>query len=167
MYWLGQAMLQAPADLRDSVAAKALYQKALQTNGSAPLLLAGIGNIELREGKSADARQHFETALSLSKGKDIAVLNAIGQANADFDIKAGDAAYGIEKLNMATQIKGFNNPETYIIMGDAYRKLIDGGNAVQSYQKALTLDPKYAEAKYKIGKVYLTQNNKEYFFTCI
>jgi cytochrome c-type biogenesis protein CcmH/NrfG len=165
VYWLGQAMLQAPSDLRDSVGAKALYQKALQTNGSAPLLLAGIGNIELREGKETDARQHFETAFSLSKGKDIAVLNAIGQANADFDIKAGDPAYGIEKLNLATQIKGFNNPETYIIMGDAYRKLIDGGNAVQSYQKALTLDPKYAAAKYKIGKVYLTQNNKEYFLS--
>jgi tetratricopeptide (TPR) repeat protein len=163
VYWLGQTLLQAPADLKDSVAAKALYQKALQTNGSAPLLLAGIGNIELREGKAADARQHFETAIALSKGKDIAVLNAIGVANADFDIKAGDPAYAIEKLNLATQIKGFNNPETYIILGDAYRKLIDGGNAVQSYEKALTVDPKYAAAKYKIGKVYLTQNNKEYF----
>jgi tetratricopeptide (TPR) repeat protein len=48
-------------------------------------------------------------------------------------------------------------------MGDAYRKLVDGGNAVQSYQKALTLDPKLAEAKYKIGKIYETQNNPEFY----
>jgi hypothetical protein len=48
-------------------------------------------------------------------------------------------------------------------MGDAYRKLIDGGNAVQSYQKALTLDPKLAEAKYKIGKIYETQKNTEFY----
>ncbi len=40
---------------------------------------------------------------------------------------------------------------------------IDGGNAVTAYNKALSLDPKLAEAKYKIGKIYLTQNNKEYF----
>ena len=52
-----------------------------------------------------------------------------------------------------------------MLMGDAYRKLIDGGNAVTSYQKALAIDPKLAEAKYKIGKIYLTQNNKEFFLS--
>jgi tetratricopeptide (TPR) repeat protein len=48
-------------------------------------------------------------------------------------------------------------------MGDAYRRQIDGGNAVQAYQKALTIDPKLAEAEYSIAKIYLTQNNKDYF----
>lgn len=162
VYWLGQTLMLDP-DLKDSVAAKALYQKALQTNGSAPLLLVGMGNVELREGKTTDAKTHFETAISLTKGKDVSILNAVGDANANPEIKAGDATYAIEKLNQATQVKNFNNPETYIIMGDAYRKLVDGGNAVTSYQKALTLDPKLAAAKYKIGRIYLTQNNKEYF----
>ena len=119
------------------------------------------GEVELRQGKTTDARQHFETAISLTKGKDVEVFNAVADAN--IDAKAGDAAYAIEKLNQAMQTKKFNNVETYILLGDAYRKLIDGGNAVQSYQKALTVDPKYAEAKYKIGKIYLTQNNKEFF----
>ena len=162
VYWLGQTLMMDPA-LKDSVAAKALYQKALQTNGSAPLLLAGMGGIELREGKATDAKAHFETAISLTKGKDIGVLNAVGEANADPEIKAGDPVYAIEKLNLATQVKNFNNPDTYIILGDAYRKMVDGGSAVQSYQKALGIDPKYAAAKYKIGRIYLTQNNKEYF----
>lgn len=157
VYWQGQTFL----DMKDSVAAEELYSKALQSNGSAPLLLVGMGNVELRKGKTTDARQRFETAISLTKGKDIDVLNAIGDANVD--AKAGDAAYAIEKLNLATQQKKFNSAETYTLMGDAYRKQIDGGNAVQSYQKALTIDPKYAEAKYKIGKIYLTQNNREIF----
>ncbi|MBS1668148.1 MAG: hypothetical protein JST58_12290 [Bacteroidetes bacterium] len=163
-YWLGQTFLTASSGsgVRDSVAAKALYQKALQTNGSAPLLLVGMGNIELREGKAADAKQRFETAISLSKGKDVEVFNAIGEANADS--KNGDAAYAIEKLNQATQVRRFNNPATYTIMGDVYRRLLtDGGNAVLAYQKALGLDPKYAEAKYKIGMIYLSQRNTEYF----
>src|SRR5258708_18776156 len=147
--------------MKDSVAAEGLYSKALQSNGNAPLLLVGMGNVELRKGKTADARQRFETAISLTKGKDVNVLNAIGDAN--IDAKAGDAAYAVEKLMQATQTKNFNSAETYVMLGDAYRKLIDGGNAVQSYQRALTVDPKYAEAKYKIGKIYLTQNNKEYF----
>ncbi|HEY4206713.1 MAG TPA: tetratricopeptide repeat protein [Puia sp.] len=157
IYWKGQTLLE----MKDSTAAGDLYSKALQTNGTAPLLLAGMGEVELHMGKAQDARQRFETAISLSKGKDIDVLNAVADAN--IDPKSGDATYAIEKLNQATQVKKFNDPHTYVLMGDAYRKLIDGGNAVTSYNKALTIDPKLAEAKYKIGKVYLTQNNKDYF----
>ena len=142
--------------MKDSVAAEELYSKALQTNGNAPLLLVGMGNIELRKGKTTDARARFETAISLTKAKDVNVLNAIADANDD--AHDGDAAYAIEKLNLATQLKNFNNPDTYLLMGDAYRKLIDGGNAVQAYQKALTLDAHLAEAKWKIGRIYLTQN---------
>ncbi|HTE11299.1 MAG TPA: tetratricopeptide repeat protein [Chitinophagaceae bacterium] len=159
VYWLGQTFLEN----KNQQGAKDLYQKALATNGAAPLILAGVGQIELLEGKTNDARQRFETAISLSKGKDIDVLNAIGQANADVDTKSGDPNYAIEKLNLATQIKNFKNPATYSIMGDAHRKLVDGGAAVTAYQKALGLDPKYAEAEYKIGKIYQTQNNKEQF----
>ncbi len=157
VYWLGQTLLED----KNQAAAKDLYSKSLMTNGTAPLVLAGMGHIELLEGKGNDARQRFETAISLTKGKDVDVFNAIGRANVD--AKDGDANYALEKLNAATQVKGFKDPNTYIIMGDAYRKLVDGGAAVTSYQKALTLDPKMAAAKYKIGKIYLTQNNKDYF----
>ncbi|MBS1599017.1 MAG: tetratricopeptide repeat protein [Bacteroidetes bacterium] len=160
VYWLGQTMVHRK-DTRDTAGAKALYQKMLATNGSAPLLLAGMGHIELMQGNTADAKQRFETAISLTKAKDINVLNAVGYANTD--AKAGDANYAIEKLNLATQTKNFNNAQTYIYLGDAYRKLIDGGNAVTNYTKALGADPKLAEAKFKIGMIYYTQNNKDYF----
>jgi tetratricopeptide (TPR) repeat protein len=159
VYWLGQTLL---AD-KNQAGARDLYQKTLQANGAAPLVLAGMGHVELLEGKTSDARQRFETAISLSKAKDIEVLNAIGIANADPNTKAGDPVYAIEKLTAATQIKNFKDPNTYVIMGDAYRKQIDGGSAVTAYQKALAIDPKFAEAKYKIGKIYLTQHNKDYF----
>ncbi|MDX1936994.1 MAG: tetratricopeptide repeat protein [Flavihumibacter sp.] len=156
VYWLGQTEIE----LKNPAGAKALYQKTLATNGSAPLALIGMGHVELIDGKKDDARQRFETAISLTKSKDINVFNAVAQAN--IDAKDGDATYAIEKLNLATQVKNFNNAETWMLMGDAYRKLIDGGGAVQSYQKALTADPKLAAAKYKIGKIYLTQKNYEY-----
>ena len=157
IYWKGQTLLAE----HDSVAAGELYSKALQTNGNAPMLLVGMGGVELRMGKTADAKQRFETAISLTKGKDINVLNAVADNN--IDARSGDAQYAIEKLTQATQVKNFNNAETWLLMGDAYRKLIDGGNAVQSYQKALGLDPKLAEAKYKIGKIYETQHNQEFY----
>lgn len=157
VYWLGQTLLKQ----KDTAAAKGLYQKTLGSNGNAPLILAGMGEMELLEGKTAEARQHFDVALSLSKSKDVEVINAVGRANVD--AKAGDAQYAIEKLNSATTVRNFKSADTYVIMGDAYRKLIDGGNAVTAYNKAIALDPKRADAKTKIGRVYLTQHNPEYF----
>ncbi len=155
VYWLSQVHLVQS----DVAGAKAVLNKGMEgANGSNPMLLAGRGHLELLEGKTADARQRFETALSLTKGKDVNVLNAIGRANTE---KSGDADYAIEKLKQATQIKGFKEPDVYMNMGDAYRKKQDGGGAVSSYQNALTVDPKYAAAKYKVAKIYLTQGNDQ------
>ena len=160
VYWLGQTMIHR-RDTRDTAGAKALYQKMLATNGNAPLLLVGIGHVELLYGDQTDSRQRFETAISLTKEKDINVLNAVAYAN--IDAKAGDPNYAIQKLTTATLIKRFNDAETYVLLGDAYRRLLDGGNAVMNYQKALGLNPKLAEAEMKIGIIYLTQNNREFF----
>src|SRR5687768_1021556 len=157
VYWLGQTLL----DMKDSVAAKAVYEKALASNGNAPLLLVGMGHLLLMEGKKDEARQQFETAVNFSKGKDVEVLNAIALANVK--AKSGDATYAIEKLNQATQTKKFKNADTYLIMGNAYRKLIDGGNAVTSYNKALEISPNLAAAKNGIGKIYETQKNQEFY----
>jgi tetratricopeptide (TPR) repeat protein len=157
IYWDGQTLLA----MKDSVAARDLYSKALQTNGNAPMLLAGMGGVELRFGKAQDARAHFDMAITLTKQKDVNVFNAVAQNN--IEATQGDLQYAVEKLQQATNVKNFNNAETYVLMGDAYRRLIDGGNAVQAYQKALTMDPNLAEAEYQIGKIYLTQNNKDYF----
>jgi len=157
IYWQGQTLLA----MKDSVGAQDLYSKALQTNGNAPMLLAGMGGVELRFGKAQDARTHFEMAIQLTKQKDVNVFNAVARSN--IEAPQGDLQYALEKLDQATNVKNFNNADTYVLKGDAYRRLIDGGNAVQAYQKALTMDPNLAEAEYQIGKIYLTQNNKDYF----
>ena len=159
-YWLGQALI-GPDDNKDIAGAKELYRKTLEANSNNALLTAGMGNIELIEGKTQDARNRFETAISLSQGKSIPVLNAIGLANGNFDSKNGDAVYAIEKLKLATTLKGFKDPETYCLLGDAYRKLIDGGSAISAYQSALAINPKYARALYRIGKVYQTQGSTQ------
>lgn len=154
-YWLGQVFI----DMGQPDKAKEVYRKGLEAAGSNPLLLVGMGHVELIEGKANEARQRFETALSLTKSKDVTVLNAVGHANVEKNV--GDADYAIDKLTQATQIKGMKEPDVYINLGDAYRKKNDGGNAVRSYQNALTIDPKYAEASYREGKVYLTQGKDQ------
>lgn len=152
-YWLGQTYLQNQDNI-DSVAAKTLYQKTLQANPNAPLMLVGVGETELMEGKKEDARNRFETAISLTKGKDAEVLAAVGRANVD--ARNGDPVYAIEKLKQATE-RDKKNSQLQVLIGDAYRKMIDGANATTSYQNALGLDPKNARASFMIGRIYETQ----------
>ena len=160
VYWLGISVMAAADYSTKSLAdAKEIYRKALEANSNSALLIAAMGNVELREGKSQDARNRFETALSLSQNKDLLVLTAVGMANSDFDNKYADPAYGIEKLKIATNLKKFKEPSVFIYMGDAYKKMLDGGNAQISYQSALNIDPKYARALYRIGKIYQTQGS--------
>jgi tetratricopeptide (TPR) repeat protein len=154
-YLLGQTHLA----MENLAEAKSLYQRTLMANPNSPLLIAAMGHIELLEGRAQDARSRFETAISLSQGKNIGVLNAIGLANAD--AKQGDPMYAVDKLKQATAIKGFKDPEVYMNMGDAYRKVGDGGSAIRAYENALALSPSYARASYRIGKVYQTQGSRQ------
>jgi tetratricopeptide (TPR) repeat protein len=159
-YWLGQTLI-ADNDNKDVAGAKALYLKTLTANSNSALLTAGVGHMELLEGKTADARNRFETAISLSGAKNASVLNAVGFANADFDSKLGDANYAIDKLKQATALKGMKDPDVWTNLGDAYRKIQDGGEAQTAYEKALSLDPKYARARYRIGRIFQTQGQQQ------
>src|SRR5579871_2801407 len=69
IYWQGQTLLA----MKDSTGAQDLYSKALQTNGNAPMLLAGMAGVELRFGKAQDARSHGDMAIQLTKQKDVLV----------------------------------------------------------------------------------------------
>jgi len=166
-YWLGQAFLE-----EDNIAeARNVYQKALTATTNAPLILVGIGHLELLEGKTNDARQRFEMAINLTKGKkktdkygNVDILKAIGRANADGDSKVGEAMYGIEKLTQAAEIDQID-PAIYVDMGILYQKKGSdyGGQAVSSFDQALTRNPKYARAIYSKALVYRTQNNTDIF----
>jgi tetratricopeptide (TPR) repeat protein len=158
VYYLGQALI----GLEDIAGAKAVYQKGLSANSGSALLHVGLGHINYYENKPNDAKGEFEGALNMTKSKDIAVLNAIAKATADS--KTGDFNYGVEKARLAIELsKKKAEPDYYINLGDNYRKLVDGGNAKISFDGALTINPKYAAAKYKAGKIYETQNNKDIF----
>ena len=159
-YWLGQTLI-APDEDKDIAGARSVYEKGLQAKPGSALLNAGLGHIELLEGKTAAARNHFETAISLSGGKDINVLDAVGFANGDFDSKMGDANYAIEKLKQATETKKFKDAKIMTDLGDAYRKAGQGGDAQRAYEAALTMDPGYARAKFRIGRIYQSQGRSQ------
>jgi tetratricopeptide (TPR) repeat protein len=154
-YWLGQTYL----DNNDVNGAKTVYDKALASSNNAPLILAGIGQVELMQGKAAEARQRFETAINASKGRkgnDPNILNAVGHAIVESfsDQNKTDLDYAISKLNEAAQLAP-TNPDIQLNLGNAYRRKRDGGAAIQAYTKA----GNFAPALYQAGRIYQTQKS--------
>ena len=93
--------------------------------------------------------------MSIPKKRDLPeIQEAVGRAN--IDTKSGDPVYAIGLLNQAAD-RDKKNPEVQILLGDAYRKMIDGANATTAYNNALALDPKSARADFMIGRIYETQ----------
>ncbi|HTM91594.1 MAG TPA: tetratricopeptide repeat protein [Flavisolibacter sp.] len=154
-YWLGQTYL----DNNDVNGAKAVYEKALASSNNAPLILVGMGQVELMQGKAAEARQRFETAINASKGRkgnDPNILNAVGHAIVESysEQSKTDLDYAISKLNEAAQLAP-TNPDIQLNLGNAYRKKRDGGAAIQAYTKA----GNFAPALYQAGRIYQTQKS--------
>jgi tetratricopeptide (TPR) repeat protein len=154
-YWLGETNI----DNGDINAAKSVLDKAVASSNNAPLILAGLGHVELLQGKQNEAKQHFEAAINASKGRkgnDPNVLNAVGHAIVESysDQNRTDLDYAIAKLNEASQLAP-TNPDIWFNLGNAYRKKRDGGNAVQAYTKA----GNFAPALYRTGMIYESQKS--------
>ncbi len=125
-----------------------------------PLVHIGWAHLLLDSGLVKDSRNQMEEVLAASRYKDPVALLAVAKANTES--KNGDAQWAIELLQKAIK-KDKHNAVIYTQLGDAYRKIIDGGNAISSYNKALEANPAYAEAMFKKGQIYKTQNNPEIY----
>ncbi len=125
-----------------------------------PLLAVGRAHVLLDEGKTAAAKKEMGLVIASAKKRDFLSLWAVARAH--IDSKNGDVNRAVELLKKAI-IKNNSNAELYLSLGDAYRKLTDGSNAVINYDKALERDPALAAAMYNKGRIYKSQHNTEIF----
>ncbi len=155
-YWLGQAYLGTEEIMSSRLAsAKQVYTAALGATNNAPLIKVGMGQVNLLENKTDEARTNFESALTATmgkKGNDPAIEEAIGRAVAA--TKSGDFQYAIHLLEDATQ-KEPKNADAWVILGNLYRKA-DPGNGgskgFQAYQSAIQANDKFALASLQLSK---------------
>jgi tetratricopeptide (TPR) repeat protein len=171
IYWLGQAYLSSyrvSDDKADLQKAKDVYQKALNDGINDPWIWVGSGHVQILESNDVNsAKQKFEQAITATKGKKGAenpdILNAIGRAMADGGSQQGDPQYGIDKLTRAAQLNT-TDPSIDINLGICYLKQGSekGGAAVEAFTDATRRNAQYAEAYWRIGRIYESQNNKEF-----
>jgi len=125
-----------------------------------PMSLCAFGQLALEERKKDSAANFFEQALTHTKEKDPVVMLAIATAHQLAD--SGNAQYAIDLLDKAIK-RDKHNADLYVALGNAYRKLADGGQSFKAYQDALTQDPKCVEAMYRTGKIFVSQENPEMY----
>jgi tetratricopeptide (TPR) repeat protein len=158
IYWLGQTYI----GMSDNSAARQLYEKALSENGNTPLILAGIGNIDLLDNKNTEATKRFDAALKASRtsnGDDPVIQTAIGRAIVVS--KTGDYKYAVEILKAAAA-RDPKNTETLLQLGNACRIANRGMGATEAYtyyQKALAVNPNFAVASVRLAKLFEMQQN--------
>lgn len=155
-YWLIRAQLAA--GYTDSAALSVTQMPSeLKTQALGKVIQ---GAVLLQQEDSIKALQLFTEAIGTKRKKDPAIQLAV--ANAIIDAPKANLVKAIEILNEAAD-RDKKNTWIYLSLGDAYRKLYNGSEAVKAYGEAIEKDATNAEAYYKIGKIYQTQNNVEVF----
>ena len=136
----------------------------LQTMPSAirqqPMALCAFGQLALEQRRKDTAANYFNQALKDTKDKDPVVLLAIATAHQLAD--SGSAQYAVELLDKAIK-RDKHDARLYVALGNAYRKLADGTNSYTAYNDALAQDGKDVEAMYRLGKIFVTQENPDMY----
>lgn len=150
-YHLGYAQLK---NGQRELAVKS-FDKGIALDDKEPLNFVGRGYLSMLENNAQKAKLDFDKALSITKSKNTSVLKAIAEAYL-VDIKFVNTAL---ELLLKSKNLDDHDPETFILLGDAYLAQNNGGLAVTSYERSSSLDTKLATPYYKTGLVYLRSRN--------
>ena len=162
-YWLSEIYLE---ENNIDSARKILENKVSQLTADNasfkqhPLIFIGWSHLLLDSGLTLQARDQMVKILEAGKYKDAEALLAVARAN--INSKNGDSLWAVELLRKA-KLRNKKNEKIYTALGDAYLKMIDGSNAIKSYDQALQINPSFAQAMFKKGLIYKTQKNVEIY----
>jgi tetratricopeptide (TPR) repeat protein len=143
--------------------ANTINEAALKNFSNNPLQIVVKGYLQQLNGNLQAAKKTFDEALLNAGTYKQEVLIAIGWVMGHLSLKYSNPKYGIEMLKQAA-IAEPQNGMIFINMGDCYRRMLEGGAAVQAYEDAKSKDINVKDiAYYKIANVYYTQQNCLFF----
>jgi tetratricopeptide (TPR) repeat protein len=165
LFWAGQTKLELEKDsTKKAQLARTFFDNASKLTNANPLIMVGAGQADLLENKVNDARQKFESALTMTKGRkgdDVEILTAI--AKAALAVKSEMLDFIIERVNQQPE-KSQKSAELFVLLGDVVRKAKPGeagGEAFRNYQQALEVNSNFALASYRLAKLFDSQKNWE------
>ncbi|MBT5632761.1 MAG: tetratricopeptide repeat protein [Nitrospina sp.] len=130
----------------------AVYQKALELDKTNAMAHYNLGVIYAKEKKFPEAIEEWETALKLD-GKDLNILNSLAWAYE----KLGKRKKALAKLKRSIKLSPYDS-KTHFTSGRIKYDLEDFDEAIESFKKAVQLDPSFGEAYYRLGLAYDIQN---------
>ncbi len=145
----------AQAKTGNTKQAEISFQKIVDKDAKNGLGYAGKAYLRMLENKPEEAKQLITQAQDVSKSKNHEVMRAIGEAYLVNDKFTNDALTALQKAKTLNDA----DPDTYILLGDAFLKLNKGGDAVSSYERAAKLDPTNGLGYYKAGLVFFRSKN--------
>jgi tetratricopeptide (TPR) repeat protein len=146
---LGEVYLRT--DYIDS--ARAVFTKGTTADPKSPLNFIGLGEADLLSNNAASAKTNFAKAVEVASKKDYIPQLYIGKA-----YLAGEKpnyAAALPYLQKADELdKDDKDAETFVALGDynAYQR--KNSEALQSYLRALNINPNILRAKVQIGRMY-------------
>lgn len=138
----------APADQAEEVSAQ--YDKAVRVISE----IDGCMNRNKHKNRGGAAAAALALVLALAPGGQARAASP--RAEADSLWAAGAEAYGREDWSGAENAwsgildMGLESPELYFNLGNAFYREDDIAHAILNYERALRLDPSYADARYNL-----------------
>lgn len=158
-YYLGQAQW----NLFKADEARNAYTSGVSADPANPMNYAGLGELFLEENKIPEAKEQFNKALSLSKGKDgktkdINALRFVADAMVSAENKLVDDAVVLIEQALEMDRKNY---EVLLTAGDVYLEKNEGGKAATMYENAISLQKNNPKAYTKVSGIWLRVKNAE------
>ena len=130
----------------------AVYQKALELDKTNAMAHYNLGGIYAKEKDYPKAIDEWETALKFDR-KDESILNSLAWGYE----KLGKRKKALAKLKQSIKLSPYDS-KTHFSSGRIKYDLEDFDEAIESFKKAVQLDPSFGEAYYRLGLTYDIQN---------
>ncbi|MBT3367019.1 MAG: tetratricopeptide repeat protein [Nitrospina sp.] len=130
----------------------AVYQKALELDKTNAMAHYNLGVIYAKEKDYPKAIDEWETALKFDR-KDESILNSLAWGYE----KLGKRKKALAKLKQSIKLSPYDS-KTHFSSGRIKYDLEDFDEAIESFKKAVQLDPSFGEAYYRLGLTYDIQN---------
>ncbi len=145
----------------DLDSAEVVLRKGVEKVPAGALNYVGLAAVSMHRGKKAEAQTNIDKALSLDN-KTITVFVEGAYALINAELK--DTAQAMRLLEKAREIDlgKDKKPKTaalYIALGDVFLEANKGGDAMNNYEKALTLDKNSVNANLRIGQLWVRARN--------